>query len=123
MSFIFSSEPTTCEAGWIPWRSSCYGIIKGLAKKWSDAQADCKRRFGDLLIINDQEEQDFITNEISTLDVVCFTLKINQSFSRDLIGETYPFVCNASRDLAPFVQFKNVKSTLRGVLFLVKLQD
>ena len=75
LCFIFSLEPTTCEAGWIPWRSSCYGVIKGLAKKWSDAQADCKRRFGDLLIINDQEEQDFITNEISSLDVVCLSFK------------------------------------------------
>ena len=53
---------------------------------------------------------------------VC-TLKINQSFSRDLIGETYPFICNALRDLAPFVQFKKVENTLGGVLLLVKLQD
>ena len=53
---------------------------------------------------------------------VC-TLKINESFSRDLIGETYPFIFNALHDLVAFVQFKNVKSTLGGVLLLVKLQD
>ena len=31
-------------------------------------------------------------------------------------------ICDALRDLVPFVQFKNVKNTPGGVLILVKLQ-
>ena len=30
-------------------------------------------------------------------------------------------ICGAFRDLVPFLQFKNVKNTHGGVLFLVKL--
>ena len=67
---IFFAEPTTCEAGWIPWGTSCYGIIKGLPKSWDDARSDCLRRFGDLLIIDSQAENDFITYEIKPLKSV-----------------------------------------------------
>ena len=63
-------EPTTCEAGWIPWRTSCYGIIRRLPKTWKDARSDCLRRFGDLVIVNDKEEQQFLTNEIATSNSV-----------------------------------------------------
>ena len=31
-------------------------------------------------------------------------------------------ICDALRDLVPFVQFKNVKSTHGGALILIKLQ-
>ena len=70
-SFI-CSEPTTCEAGWIPWGTSCYGIIRGLSKNWKDARSDCLWRFGDLLIIDSIEEQNFLTNEIATDTAVSF---------------------------------------------------
>ena len=78
-SFI-CSEPTTCEAGWIPWGTSCYGIIRGLSKTWKDARSDCLRRFGDLLIINSIEEQNFLTNEIATDTAVSFNFFPFSSF-------------------------------------------
>lgn len=62
-----TDKPTTCEAGWIPWGTSCYGIIKGIPKTWQDARADCLRRFGDLLIIDSQAENDFITYQLIPL--------------------------------------------------------
>jgi Lectin C-type domain. len=64
---ILNLEPTTCEAGWIPWGTSCYGIIKGIPKTWDEARADCLRRFGDLVVIDSQEENNFVTYEIQPL--------------------------------------------------------
>lgn len=62
-------EPTTCEVGWKPWRSSCYGFVT-LTRTWNAAQDDCQRRYGDLLIINDEDEQDFITDEVANSNTV-----------------------------------------------------
>ena len=62
-------EPTSCEAGWIPWGLSCYNIMTQLPETWSDARDDCQRRYADLMIIDGQEEQDFITDKIASLKI------------------------------------------------------
>ena len=47
-----------------------------LPETWSDARDDCQRRYADLMIIDGQEEQDFITDKIASLkiDLVCFSI-------------------------------------------------
>ena len=47
-----------------------------LPETWSDARDDCRRRYADLMIIDGQEEQDFITDKIATLkiDLVRFSM-------------------------------------------------
>ena len=52
-----------------------------LPETWSDARDDCQRRYADLMIIDGQEEQDFITDKIASLkiDLVRFS-----------IADTYP---------------------------------
>ena len=40
-----------------------------LPETWSDARDDCQRRYADLMIIDGQEEQDFITDKIASLEI------------------------------------------------------
>ncbi|XP_072313465.1 C-type lectin domain family 4 member E-like [Eucyclogobius newberryi] len=54
-----------CPLGWILVKSSCYyySIPPSNGKKnWSDSRADCISRGGDLLVINNMEEQKAINN-------------------------------------------------------------
>ena len=53
-----------------------------LPETWSDARDDCQRRYADLMIIDGQEEQNFITDKIANLkiDLVRFS-----------IVDTFPF--------------------------------
>ena len=68
---IFSDflEPTTCEAGWIPWGSSCYSIMLKIPHTWINARDDCQRLHANLMIIDGKNEQDFITDEIANLKI------------------------------------------------------
>ncbi|XP_065683392.1 uncharacterized protein LOC100215503 isoform X1 [Hydra vulgaris] len=75
-----TDKPITCEAGWIPWGTSCYGIITGLPKTWSDARADCLRRFGDLVIVETYNEHNFLANRISRTDVTGYWIGLSDSF-------------------------------------------
>ena len=47
-----------------------------LPETWRDARDDCQRRYADLMIIDGQEEQDFITDKIASLkiDLVRFSI-------------------------------------------------
>ena len=47
-----------------------------LPDTWRDARDDCQRRYADLMIIDGQEEQDFITDKIANLkiDLVRFSM-------------------------------------------------
>ena len=47
-----------------------------LPETWRDARDDCQRRYADLMIIDGQEEQDFITDKIANLkiDLVRFSM-------------------------------------------------
>lgn len=49
-----------CQPGWILLKSSCYYFSKGeqsSRKNWHDSRADCVSQGGDLLVINNLEEQ------------------------------------------------------------------
>lgn len=47
-----------------------------LPETWRDARDDCQRRYADLMIVDGQEEQDFITDKIANLkiDLVRFSM-------------------------------------------------
>ena len=47
-----------------------------LPETWRDARDDCQRRYADLMIVDGQEEQDFITDKIANLkiDLVHFSM-------------------------------------------------
>ena len=67
MFHIFQSLVATeescgrCRAGWALLKSSCYYFsskhVPDSKKNWADSRADCIRQGGDLLVINDLQEQ------------------------------------------------------------------
>ncbi|XP_042357355.1 CD209 antigen-like protein B [Plectropomus leopardus] len=57
-----------CLSGWVPLNSSCYffsysesSVVK---KNWPDSRADCIHRGADLIVIDSQEEQIFVSHTI-----------------------------------------------------------
>ncbi|RXN20656.1 CD209 antigen-like protein [Labeo rohita] len=47
--------------GWICYQSTCYYISKEM-KNWNESRQDCLNRGADLIIINNRQEQDFVTD-------------------------------------------------------------
>uniref|UniRef100_A0A3B3X1Q6 C-type lectin domain-containing protein n=1 Tax=Poecilia mexicana TaxID=48701 RepID=A0A3B3X1Q6_9TELE len=45
--------------GWRMFRGSCY-ILSTTTGSWDNARADCRSRGGDLVVINDDDEQKFV---------------------------------------------------------------
>lgn len=60
-----------CLSGWILLNSSCYFFSytesSTVKKNWPDSRADCIRRGSDLIVIDDPEEQKFVSNSIATM--------------------------------------------------------
>ncbi|XP_038566391.1 C-type lectin domain family 4 member M-like isoform X11 [Micropterus salmoides] len=54
-----------CQDGWLPSQSSCYGIndpdVSG-QKTWEEARENCRGKISDLVVIADQTEKTFISN-------------------------------------------------------------
>ncbi|XP_030574818.1 CD209 antigen-like isoform X2 [Archocentrus centrarchus] len=61
----------SCLPGWILFNSSCYFFSSTesstVKKNWHYSRADCVRRGSDLVVIDDQEEQTFVSNTIKRL--------------------------------------------------------
>ncbi|XP_064158268.1 CD209 antigen-like protein C isoform X1 [Anguilla rostrata] len=58
-----SSQSRVCEPcpqGWSPFSSKCY-YFSTERKIWTDSRSDCIKRGADLVIIESEEEQEFIT--------------------------------------------------------------
>ncbi|XP_036006990.1 CD209 antigen-like isoform X1 [Fundulus heteroclitus] len=56
----FENNCARCPAGWLLLKTSCYYFSKhepASRKNWTDSRADCVRQGGDLLVINNLEEQ------------------------------------------------------------------
>lgn len=56
-----------CPVGWILLKTSCYFFSSNpsnIKKNWPDSRADCISRGGDLLVINNLEEQKAINNNL-----------------------------------------------------------
>ncbi|KAG7313966.1 hypothetical protein KOW79_022462 [Hemibagrus wyckioides] len=51
------------DPGWISFSSSIY-YISNEVKTWHESRQDCEKREGDLVIINNKEEQEFITKHL-----------------------------------------------------------
>ncbi|XP_037543075.1 C-type lectin domain family 17, member A-like [Nematolebias whitei] len=51
----------TCPAGWRMFRCSCYFFSTATAS-WDEGREDCRTRGADLVVVNDDHEQTFITN-------------------------------------------------------------
>ena len=56
-----------------------------LPETWSDARDDCRRRYADLMIIDGQEEQDFITDKIASLKIDLVRFSIVDTFNSKLL--------------------------------------
>lgn len=60
-----------CPSGWLLMKTSCYYFSKfepASRKNWSDSRADCIRQGGDLLVINNLEEQQLISTNFPRID-------------------------------------------------------
>ncbi|PWA16297.1 hypothetical protein CCH79_00004519 [Gambusia affinis] len=60
-----------CPSGWLLLKTSCYYFSNyelESRKNWSDSRADCIRQGGDLLIINNLEEQQLISTNFPRVD-------------------------------------------------------
>ncbi|KAM7375777.1 hypothetical protein PAMP_005549 [Pampus punctatissimus] len=54
-----------CLPGWTIFNSSCYFFPpSGVKKNWPDSRADCVSRGADLVVIDNQQEQNFVSNSI-----------------------------------------------------------
>ncbi|XP_043988842.1 CD209 antigen-like protein C [Gambusia affinis] len=53
----------TCPAGWMMFNYSCY-FLSTSSGSWDKAREDCRNRGGDLVVINDDDEQDFLSTII-----------------------------------------------------------
>ncbi|KAM7402958.1 hypothetical protein PAMA_003741 [Pampus argenteus] len=54
-----------CLPGWTIFNSSCYFFPpSGDKKNWPDSRVDCKNRGADLVVIDNQQEQIFVSNSI-----------------------------------------------------------
>ncbi|XP_073339851.1 uncharacterized protein [Pagrus major] len=60
-----------CRPGWIVLKSSCYYFssrdVSNSKKNWLDSRADCIKQGGDLLVINNLEEQQFMNDNLPKL--------------------------------------------------------
>ncbi|KAM6912270.1 C-type lectin domain family 9 member A-like [Xenentodon cancila] len=60
-----------CLPGWILLNSSCYFFSytesSTVKKNWPDSRQDCIRRGSDLIVIDNQEEQKFVSNTIDNM--------------------------------------------------------
>ncbi|XP_039677185.1 CD209 antigen-like protein C isoform X2 [Perca fluviatilis] len=54
------TEEKRCPDGWTILKSSCYFKTNGL-NTWSGSRADCRQRGADLVVINDEEEWEFVS--------------------------------------------------------------
>uniref|UniRef100_A0A671VV84 C-type lectin domain-containing protein n=1 Tax=Sparus aurata TaxID=8175 RepID=A0A671VV84_SPAAU len=53
----------SCQAGWLQEKSSCYAVIDVRPpdqKTWDGAQADCRERNSELVVINNLKEKEYI---------------------------------------------------------------
>uniref|UniRef100_A0A3B5QNG6 CD209 antigen-like protein C n=2 Tax=Xiphophorus maculatus TaxID=8083 RepID=A0A3B5QNG6_XIPMA len=50
----------TCPAGWRTFSSSCY-FFSTSSGSWNKTREDCRNRGGDLVVINDDDEQNFLS--------------------------------------------------------------
>ncbi|XP_059195810.1 C-type lectin domain family 7 member A-like [Centropristis striata] len=55
-----------CMDGWVPFQSKCYFFSTSISyydwKSWHESRIECRRLGGDLVVIESQEEQEFINN-------------------------------------------------------------
>ncbi|XP_041828863.1 asialoglycoprotein receptor 1-like [Melanotaenia boesemani] len=60
-----------CQSGWVPFSSSCYLFSytesTTLNKNWLESRVDCKRRGSDLIVIDNKEEQRFVSSTIDNM--------------------------------------------------------
>lgn len=54
-----------CEENWTFFKDKCY-FISELRKNWEDAEKNCVQRNAHLLVVNNAEEQDYISQVIET---------------------------------------------------------
>uniref|UniRef100_A0A3P9N8Z6 C-type lectin domain-containing protein n=1 Tax=Poecilia reticulata TaxID=8081 RepID=A0A3P9N8Z6_POERE len=48
-----------CISGWSVFRGSCY-LLSETSGSWYEGRADCRKRGGDLVVIDDDDEQKFV---------------------------------------------------------------
>ncbi|KAI0985416.1 hypothetical protein GJ496_010760 [Pomphorhynchus laevis] len=63
-SSIVTKVNNTCSYPWIPFSNSCYLMVKQ-KKTWRDAQLHCERLSSSLLVIDEDDEFDFIAHNVS----------------------------------------------------------
>uniref|UniRef100_A0A3B5L568 C-type lectin domain-containing protein n=1 Tax=Xiphophorus couchianus TaxID=32473 RepID=A0A3B5L568_9TELE len=63
--YFLSPECLLCQTGWIFFSESCY-FISDVSLTWDQSRAFCQLKSADLIVINNQQEQEFIYYNINT---------------------------------------------------------
>ncbi|XP_029019541.1 asialoglycoprotein receptor-like 1 [Betta splendens] len=68
----------TCRAGWVSFQSSCY-MWSNTSLSWSNAEAQCRKLSGHLVVLNNVEELDYLSKVI----------ELNQNYWIGLVEREY----------------------------------
>uniref|UniRef100_A0A8D0H1Y6 C-type lectin domain-containing protein n=1 Tax=Sphenodon punctatus TaxID=8508 RepID=A0A8D0H1Y6_SPHPU len=58
----YNASCSLCPASWVPNRGSCYNFSVDVAS-WNNSRAKCLTNQADLVIINNRQEQEFLTSQ------------------------------------------------------------
>ncbi|XP_076807104.1 uncharacterized protein LOC143450437 isoform X3 [Clavelina lepadiformis] len=64
VAFAFADNVKNCQAGWVPYGSSCYWI-SDFSLTWAEAEAFCVEQGGHLVTIPDSVDQDFVFQQLA----------------------------------------------------------
>ncbi|XP_008431073.1 C-type lectin domain family 4 member F-like [Poecilia reticulata] len=67
----------TCPAGWSMFSGSCH-VLSTTSGAWYEARADCRTRGGDLVVINDADEQKFVLTLTETSTWIGLTDQVTE---------------------------------------------
>uniref|UniRef100_A0A8C6PP07 C-type lectin domain-containing protein n=1 Tax=Nothobranchius furzeri TaxID=105023 RepID=A0A8C6PP07_NOTFU len=68
--FVPGTSCSRCSSGWTHFNSSCYYFSPYEKKTWRDSRADCIRRGSDLVVIDNQQEQMFVSHTIEMMKLI-----------------------------------------------------
>ncbi|XP_072018798.1 hyalin-like isoform X2 [Amphiura filiformis] len=74
-----NTQGTGCEQGWTPYNGNCYWIQAPSVPSWNNARAMCQEMGGDLVIIDDQAENDFIRDLIPTTGMLGYWIGLTDT--------------------------------------------
>lgn len=69
--FFITDQMYGCPEGWFTYQSNCYLIARNKTN-WKGARSACRKEDADLVSINGEGEQDFLTSQIPSSKIILF---------------------------------------------------